>query len=136
MINGHSKTIQELIVELRDELREFLTTRLAMLRAEMNEKVRTIRMAAPVAMVGMVLLLTAWFTFTGFLIAIIAQLVPGAWAFVIAFAVVTVLYGLAGVAFASYAFNKLKRMKVKPERTIHVLEQDRIWRQTEARTQV
>lgn len=136
MINGHSKTVQEVVIELREELKDFITTRLAMLRGEMNEKLRTVRMVAPMVVIGMVLLLTAWLVFTGFVITIVAHLVPGAWAYVISFAIVTILYGLVGVATASYGWKRLKATSVKPERTIRVLEQDRIWIQSEARTQL
>lgn len=136
MTNGNHKPVQEVITDLKEELKEFLNTRFAMLRAEMTEKANNIRMVAPVLLIGLGLLLTAWVTFTGLAIVLIAQLVPGPWAYVIAFAIVTVAYGAIGAASAMYAWGKLKHTGVKPERTIRVLEQDRVWLQAEAKTQI
>ena len=136
MINGNHKPVQEVITDLKEELKEFLNTRFAMLRAEMTEKANNIRMVAPVLLLGVGLLLTAWVTFTGLAIVLIAHLVPGPWAYVISFAIVTFAYGAIGAASAMYAWGKLKHTGVKPERTMRVLEQDRVWLQAEAKTQV
>ena len=136
MINGNHKPVQEVITDLKEELKEFLNTRFAMLRAEMTEKANNIRMVAPVLLIGVGLLLTAWVTFTGLVIVLVAHLVPGPWAYVISFAIVTFAYGAIGAASAMYAWGKLKHTDVKPERTIRVLEQDRVWLQAEAKTQV
>ena len=136
MSNGNHKPVQEVITDLKEELKEFLNTRFAMLRAEMTEKANNIRMVAPVLLIGVGLLLTAWVTFTGLVIVLVAHLVPGPWAYVISFAIVTFAYGAIGAASAMYAWGKLKHTGVKPERTIRVLEQDRVWLQAEAKTQV
>jgi uncharacterized membrane protein YqjE len=136
VINGNHKPVQEVVTDLKEELKEFLNTRFAMLRAEMTEKVHNIGMVAPVLLIGVGLLLTAWFTLTGFAILLIAHLVPGPWAYVISFAIVTVAYGAIGAASAMYAWGKLKHTGVKPERTIRILEQDRVWLQAEAKTQL
>ena len=136
MSNGNHKPVQEVITDLKEELKEFLNTRFAMLRAEMTEKANNIRMVAPVLLIGVGLLLTAWVTFTGLAIVLVAHLVPGPWAYVISFAIVTFAYGAIGAASAMYAWGKLKHTGVKPERTIRVLEQDRVWLQAEAKTQV
>src|SRR5690242_8847538 len=50
--NGNHKPVQELIADLKEELKEFLNTRFAMLRAEMTEKANNIRMVAPVLLIG------------------------------------------------------------------------------------
>ena len=114
MTNANHKPVQEVITDLKEELKEFLNTRFAMLRAEMTEKVNNIRMVAPVLLIGIGLLLTAWFTFTGLAIVVIAHLVPGPWAYVISFAIVTVAYGAIGASSAMYAWGKLKHTGVKP----------------------
>lgn len=137
MTNGHVKSVQETLLDLKDELKDFLSTRVAMLRAEMSEKLRIVKMAAPTLVVGLFLLLTAWFVFTGFLIVIIAQaFMPSPWAYTLSFVLVAVLYAIVGGAAAYMAWRRLKTMSLKPERTIRVLEQDRIWIQREAKTQV
>ena len=135
--NVHSKTVPEAIAELRDELKEFIGTRVAMLRSELSDKLRTIRMAAPVVVVGLVILWTAWLLFTGFLVCIIAQaFAPNPWAYSISFILVSVLYAIVGGAAAYMGWKQLRESGLKPERTIRVLEQDRIWLQTEAKSQL
>ncbi|HZP24187.1 MAG TPA: phage holin family protein [Terriglobales bacterium] len=137
MNNVHSKTVPEAITELRDELKEFIGTRVSMLRSELSDKMRTIRMAAPVVVVGFVVLLTAWLLFTAFLVCIIAQaFAPSPWAFSISFVLVSVLYLMVGGAAAYLGWKQLRESGLKPERTIRVLEQDRIWLQTEAKSQL
>ncbi len=136
MINGHAKTVPEAIAELKDELKDFISTRVEMLRSEMSEKLSAFKMAAPALLVGVLLLLTAWLVFTGFLVAIIAQaFAPHPWAYALSFVLVAVLYAIVGGAAAYMGWRGLRATGVKPERTIRVLEQDRIWLQTEAKTQ-
>lgn len=137
MINEHAKTVSEVIGELKEELKEFLSTRVEMLRSEMQEKLRTIKLAVPTMVIGFVLLLTAWLLFTGFLITIIAQaFMPGPWAYTISFILVAVLYAIVGGAAAYLGWTQLRNTGIKPKRTIGVLEQDRIWLQTEAKSQL
>jgi uncharacterized membrane protein YqjE len=137
VINAHSKTVPEAITALKEELKEFLSTRVAMLRSELGEKMQIIKRAAPMLILGLVLLATAWLAFTGFLVCILAQAFDiGAWTYVVSFAIVTVVYAMAGGGAALFAWKQIKRVGMKPKRTMHVLEQDRIWLQTEARTQL
>ena len=136
-INGQAKTVAEVISELKDELKDFAATRITMLRTEMTLKLQSFKMAAPTLVVGLALLWTAWMAFTGCLICIIAEaFAPSAWAYVISFIIVAVLYAIIGAMATAYAVKRMKETGVKPQRTIRVLEQDRIWMQTEARTQL
>ena len=137
MTNGHVKTVPEVIADLKEELKEFLNTRVAIFSAEMKQKLDNIKMGAPMLLGGLLMLLTAWFAFTGFVVCMIAQaFAPRAWAYVASFAIVTGLYAIAGGAMAAFAWKAMKGEGLKPERTINVLQQDRIWLQTEARTQL
>lgn len=137
MINEQAKTVPEAITDLKEELQEFLSTRVAMLRSEMAAKLQTWKMAAPTLVIGLVLLWTAWLAFTGFLICIIAEAFgASSWAIVLSFVIVAVLYGIVGSVVVLFAWKQLKETGVKPTRTMDVLEQDRIWLQTEARTQL
>ena len=137
MTNGHTKPIAEVIDELRHELIEFVSTRFAMLEAEFDEKVTSFKMAAPVLVIGMLLLGSAWLALTGFLVSIIAQAyAPNPWALTLSFLTVAVLYAIVGGAAAYMAWKQLKEKGVKPERTIRVLKEDRQWLQKEARTQL
>jgi membrane protein implicated in regulation of membrane protease activity len=137
VINAHAKTLPEAIAELKDELKDFISTRATMLRSELGEKLRMIKLAAPVVLIGVLLLMTAWLLFTGFLVCIIAQaFAPSPWAYTLSFIVVAVLYAIGGGAAAYMGWKQLRSTGLKPERTIRVLEQDRIWLQTEAKSQL
>ncbi|HKD85041.1 MAG TPA: phage holin family protein [Terriglobales bacterium] len=137
MANGYTKPITEVIEELKEELKEFVATRLAMLRSELNEKYQSLKTAAPVLSIGIALLGTAWLLFTGFLVTIIAQaFAPNPWNYAISFILVTVVYAVVGGLAAYLAWRQLKQKGVKPERTIRVLQQDRIWLQTEGKSQI
>jgi hypothetical protein len=137
VVDTHVKTIAEVVADLKKELQEFVGTRLAMLRTEMGTKLQVIKLAVPTLVIGLVLLWTAWLAFTGFLVCIIAQAFWGnSWAFVISFIIIAILYGVIGGILALLAWKSVNESGVKPERTIRMLEQDRIWLQTEAKTQV
>jgi membrane protein implicated in regulation of membrane protease activity len=123
--------------DLKEELKEFVTTRMAMLRSELDEKFQSFKMAAPVLSIGILMLGTAWLVFTGFLVCIIAQaFAPSPWDYAISFILVAVLYAIVGGLAAYLAWKQLKQKGVKPERTIRVLQQDRIWLQAEGKSQI
>jgi uncharacterized membrane protein YqjE len=137
VINGHTKSVIEVVEELRDELIEFLTTRCAMLEAEFDEKARAVKMLGPVLGIGVLVLTTAWLLFTGFLVIMIAQaFAPNAWRFALSFLVVAVLYSIVGGVAAYVAWLQLKEKGVKPERILRVLKQDGLWLQTEAKERI
>jgi len=135
--NGQTKTVIEVVQELKDEIIEFVSTRFSMLQAELEEKIRWLKMAVPVLGLGLVLLGTAWLMLTGFLVCIIAQaFAPHPWDWTVSFLIIGVLYAIVGGAAAFMAWSQLKDKGVKPERTINVLKQDTVWLQTEAKTQL
>ena len=137
MTNGNTRNLAEILSEIKEELKDFIATRVAMLRSELNEKLQSIKMAAPVLLIGVAMLGTAWLLLTGFLVCIVAQaFTPSPWAYVISFVIVGVCYGLLGAAAAFMAWRQLTEKGVKPERTIRVLQQDRLWLQTEGKSQL
>lgn len=128
MINGNTKTVTEVVEELKDEIIEFVSTRFAMLEAEFDEKVQWLKMSVPVLGLGFILLGTAWFLLTGFLVCMIAQaFAPSSWSWAISFLITGVLYATLGGAAAYLAWHQLKDKGVKPERTLRTLKQDTTW---------
>ncbi len=133
----HEHSLAAAIRELRDELKEFIGTRLAMLRSEMKTKLETWKAALPMAVVGAVLLATAFLLLTIALVALIMVAFygsPYAWFF--GFLIVGVAYAIFGGGAAFMAVRNFKEASLKPTRTLRVLEQDKIWLQSEARTQL
>ena len=137
MTEEKTKTIAEVAEELKDELKEFAGTRLLMLRSELEEKLRSFKLAAPVLGIGALLLGTGWLLLSGFLVCIVAEAFgTNLWSFVVSFLIVGGAYAILGGTAAFLAWQQLKEKGVKPERTIQVLKQDRIWMQTEAKTRL
>lgn len=139
MTNGYTngKSVADVLNDFKEEIKEFATTRLQMLRNELREKMSSWSTAIPMMAVGLVFLVIALLLFTGFLVALIALAFAGRpWAYAISFAIVAVLYGLVGAVSGLYGYRTLKSAGVAPERTLRVLKQDGIWLRTETRTQV
>ena len=136
MTNGYTKSLPEVVNDLKSELKEFLATRLAMFRSEMSEKLARFKVALPALIGGLLLLLTCWLLFTALMVIAISKAFDSPWAAVYALLIVFAAYLLLGAMLAMGAMSKLKATKLVPERTIRVLKQDEVWLQTEAKTQI
>lgn len=132
----NGKSVSEVLYEFRNELKEFLITRFQMLRSELTQKIDGWKVGVPALMIGLLMLVMTFVLFTGLLVAAIAMAFNGPWGYTLSFAIVTVIYGASGFAFALYGWRKIKESGLVPESTIKVLKQDGIWIQSEARTQV
>ncbi len=133
----HVKSIPDVIADLKAELQEFLRTRLAIVRAELRESLQSLKMAMPLLAMGLALAWTAWLAFTVFLVMIIgAAFGPRAWAYPVASLIVAVLYFIFGGLMLMAGWRQLLKKSLKPERTIRVLQQDKIWIQEESRAQL
>jgi uncharacterized membrane protein YqjE len=134
--NVHTeKSIATILSETKDELKQFVTTRVDILKAEMNEKIARMKAVIPLAVVAALFLLTAWMVFTFALIAWIhglfgAGLYAWLWASLIVGAVYLLIGGIAGWL----AYSEITATKFTPTRTLKVLQQDQVWIQNEART--
>lgn len=137
VINENGRTLAGVIAELKDELKDFAQTRVEMLRSELRDKVKAWKTALPLIVIALVLMGTAWFVLTAALIAIIAAaFIPSPYAYFFALLIVGVVYLLAGAIGATFAIRELKEQGVVPHRTVQMLKDDKIWLQTEARSQV
>jgi len=136
-LGQNGRSVAQVLHECKEELKEFAATRLEMLRSEMKDKFANIKVALPALAVGAILLLGAFFLFTWGLVSLIALAMNGEpYAYTVAFFVVFVLYAVAGLATIAYGLKTLTAQQLTPERTLRVLKQDRIWLQSEARTQL
>lgn len=137
MVNENGRSLAGVVSELKDELKDFASTRFEMLRSEMKDKVSSFKVAIALIAVALVLGLTAWFVLTAALISIIAvAFYPSNFAYFFAFIIVGVAYLLGAAVMGSFAIREMKRRGVMPERTIRILKQDQVWLQSEARQQV
>lgn len=129
------KSIATILAETKDELKQFVTTRVNILKAEMDEKISRIKAVIPLAVVAALFLVSGWMVFTFALIALLhALFMPGIYAWLWASLIVTVVYLLVGGIAGWLAYSEIKATSLTPTRTLKVLQQDQVWIQNEART--
>ena len=129
MANANGRTLGDAIADLKVEAKEFVQTRVQMLRSEMKEKVSAWKAAMPMIGVAVLFGITAWLVLTAALVSVIA----GAFApnpYAVFYATLIVGFGyllIAGIAgWAGYAEIK-RHGGMAPGRTMEVLKQDQVW---------
>jgi uncharacterized membrane protein YqjE len=131
----NEKSIGAILTETKEELKEFAVTRVEMLKAEMSEKLKKWMAAGPLLIVALVFSLTAWFTLTFALVALLhAAFLPSAYSWLWASLIVTFVYLVIGAICGATAYKRISQTSLKPTRTMEVLKQDQAWIQNEART--
>lgn len=134
---NNGRTFASILAETRDDLKQFVETRIALLRAEMREKLKVIARTAPLAAVALVLLGTAYLLFTLSLVGLVFALMPAnPFRWCLAFLAVAVLWTFAGGIAAWMARRRFALKDLMPNRTIGVLKNDRVWIQSEVKTQL
>lgn len=136
-VNFNGRSFAGVVNEVKDEFKEFLQTRITMLRAELGEKMRTFKAALPMLATAIVFLATSFLLLTLCLVALISVAFygdPFRWFF--SFLIVGVLYSIIGGMAAGFGLKELRAQGIMPKKTIKVLKEDQIWLQHEARTQV
>jgi len=134
-LNG--RTLAGVVAELKDEMKEFFSTRIAMLRSELKDKVSAWKTALPMMIIGLVMLGTCWLLLTGALVAAIYVAFEGnPFAAAIALAIVGVFYAIAGGVAVLFAWRDVSEHGVVPERTMRVLKDDQLWIRNEAKVQL
>ena len=129
------KSIATILAETKDELKQFVTTRVNILKAEMDEKISRIKSVIPLAIVAVLFLLSGWMVLTFALIALLhALFVPSLYAWLWASLIVTAVYMAVGAIAGWLAYSEIKATNLTPTRTLKVLQQDQVWIQNEART--
>ncbi len=132
MINENGKTLTGVINEAKDELKEFLDTRLQMLMTEMKQKLSVWRLVLPGLVVAAVIAFVGFILLSVALVAAIATAIGWGWSFL----VVGVFYCIVAGSIFFLAYGEIKSEGMAPERTVRVLKQDKVWLQNEARTQL
>jgi len=131
---NNEKSLGAVLLETRDELKDFVLTRVAMLQAEVREKVETFKYTVPLLLVALGLLLAGWITLTFAAVAALhAWLAPNAYAWAWAAVIVAGAYLIGGVVVGWFAYSEIKQAGLAPKRTLSVLKQDQAWIQKEAR---
>lgn len=129
------KSIAAILAETKDELKQFVTTRVNILKAEMDEKISRLKALVPLVIVAALFAVSAWMIFSFALIALLHGLfLPSVYAWLWASLIVTAAYLVIGGIAGWLAYSEIKATSLKPTRTLKVLQQDQVWIQNEART--
>ncbi len=134
-VNG--RTLAGVVAEIKDELKEFITTRIEMLKAELRDKASLLKVAAPLGAIALVMMGMAFLLFTLMLVALVAVAFEGSpYQWFLAFLIIGVLYSIVGGMCAIFAWREFNQQGLAPKKTMKVLKDDQVWLQTEARTQL
>lgn len=129
------RSLGAIVSELREEFKQFLNTRVEMLKSELHETLAGIRVAVPLALLTLMFMVTAFLLFSAAVVALVVSAFAGnpyAWFF--GFIIVAALWIILGGAAAFFAYNEFRSKSVFPKRTLEVLKADKSWIETEART--
>jgi uncharacterized membrane protein YqjE len=137
--NGHDRSLGSIIAEIKEEVKEFVNTRVEMVKAEIQEAMGAAKVAAKVAVpLGLMALALFW---VGFLLFTMAAVVLVAFAFAghaLAWFYAAIIVGFVWMALgamcAFFAYNAIRSRSKFPQRTVQVLKADKAWLQTEARS--
>lgn len=131
----NGRRLADVIAEIKDELKEFLQTRVQMFSAEMKEKLDRSKSAAIYGGLALVLLATAYLLLTLALVGLVAVVFWGSpYAWFLGFLIVGMAWAILGGMLALIAKRSFRGFT--PERTIKVLKQDKVWLQKEAANQL
>lgn len=134
---ANGRTLAEVMAEIKDEIKDFAQTRIRLFKAESQQKLAILKVAAILAAVAVVMLATAYLLLTVGLAALIAALLtdnPYRWVF--GFFGVALLWAVVGGIAAYFAKREFALKGIVPTRTIEVLKGDKIWIQHEAKNQL
>ena len=129
------KSLATILAETKEELKEFVATRVGILKAEIDEKIRTWKYVVPLLLAAAALLLAGWMALTFALMALLhAIFLPSPYAWLWAGLIVAGAYLLLGIAVGWFDYSEISAAGIIPNRTLQVLKQDQVWIQNEART--
>lgn len=133
----HDRTLASVIAEIKDELKEFAGTRITMLKTEISENAKRLKIAIPLAALAAIFLLTTYLMITAAVVCLVAALIAHTdfhWVF--AFIIMAVLWGILGGTCAFLAKRELELRRILPGKTIGILKGDKVWLEKEARNEI
>jgi len=130
--NASRGSVSDAVVEIVNEVKQFVRTRYQMLRMEVKENMATWRRVAVLGALALVLLITAWLLFSLALVAVIAAaFYPSPYAWFLGFIIMTVVWGAGAGILALLAKHEMKAQDMYPKQTMETLKEDHVWVQNE-----
>jgi uncharacterized membrane protein YqjE len=130
--NGRS--LAAILGDMKSELQEFAQTRITLLKREIQEKTEALKSALPLAVVGALLLSTAFLLLSVALAALVTTAFadnPYRWFF--GCLAIAILWSIGGAGALYAVKRRLSQQSMVPQKTIAVLSGDKAWIQNEAR---
>ncbi len=130
--NASRGSVSDAVVEIVNEVKQFVRTRYQMLRMEVKENMATWRRVALLGALALVLLITAWLLFSLALVAVIAAaFYPSPYAWFLGFIIMTAVWGAGAGILALLAKHEMKAQDMYPKQTMETLKEDQVWVQNE-----
>lgn len=130
--NASRGSVSDAVVEIVNEVKQFVRTRYQMLRMEVKENLATWRRVAVLGALALVLLITAWLLFSLALVAVIAAaFYPSPYAWFLGFIIMTAVWGAGAGILALLAKHEMKAQDMYPKQTMETLKEDQVWVQNE-----
>lgn len=130
-----TRSLASIVAEVRQELTEFLSIRLQMMKSELHETLGAFRMAVPLGAITLVLIGTGFLLFSAALVTLVASAFAGnPYAWFYAFVIMGFAWTALGCIAAFFAYNELRSKGMFPKRTLQVLKADKDWLESEARS--
>jgi uncharacterized membrane protein YqjE len=130
--NGRS--LAAILTDMKSELEEFAQTRIALLKREIQEKTEALKSALPLAVVGSLLLSTAFLLLSVALAALVAvAFVDNPYRWFFGCLAIAILWAVCGAGALYAVKRRLSKQRMVPQKTIEVLSGDKTWIQNEAR---
>jgi uncharacterized membrane protein YqjE len=134
-VETNARSLADVVREIKEEVSEFVQTRISMFVAEMREKIDNSKAGAIYAGIALVL---GWAGFLMLSVALAALVAVAFWgspyAWFFGFLIIGLLWTIMATMLAIAAVRQFR--DVTPKRTIQVLKEDKIWLQHEARNQI
>ena len=134
--NGHERSLATIIAEMKEELKEFISTRVQMVKAELQETKSAVKIAVPLVLIALALFAAAFLLLTMAAVVLVGLAFAGnplAW-FYAAIIVGVVWLALGGIC-VFFAYHAFRSHSIFPKHTIEVLKADKLMLQAEARSQ-
>jgi uncharacterized membrane protein YqjE len=134
-VNRSFRSLSEILGDLKSELKEFADTRITMLRAEFKENLSHLKIAAPLAALGLVLFGTASLLITAAIVALVAVFIDSTYRWFFALGSVGILWLVLGGVALYIAKREFELKRLTPQKTLAVLKGDKEWLQHEVRSE-
>jgi uncharacterized membrane protein YqjE len=122
-VGARRESLGELIGDLASNTANLVRDEVALVRQELQQKLKTVQAAAAVIAVGAFLALIAAMALCATVILALAKFV-GLWQSSL---IVGLALGMAAGAFISIGVSRFKRTSLRPEQTIETLEENKEW---------